>query len=89
MQKRHMKAWEFKADTVDIAIDNADQLRSLIKTSAAEALDPSGQLRTLYFDAEGCIQGVKGPDGNPILNDQAKGDHFYQIKITIPEIRIH
>ena len=77
---REVKIEEVVPSTVDIAIDNADQLRSLIKTSAAEALDPSGQLRTLYFDGEGRLQAIKGPD-DKILNNQAKADHSYQIKI--------
>ena len=39
-------------------------------------------MRTLYFDAEGRLQGIKGPDDNQIwLNDQTKGHHSYQIKI--------
>ena len=66
----------------DIAIHNADQLRSLINNYPAEALDPSGQLRTIYFDVEGRLQGIKGPDDNQIwLNDKAQDHHSYQIKI--------
>ena len=56
---------------------------SLINHYPAEARDPSGQLRTLEFDAEGRLQGIKGPDDNQIwLNDKAKGHHSYQIKIS-------
>ena len=68
--------------SVSIAIDNADQLRSLINRYPAEVRGPSGQSRTLYFDAEGRLQGIKGPDDNQIwLNDKAKSHHAYQIKI--------
>ena len=68
--------------SVSIAIHNADQLRSLINRYPAEVQGPSGQLRTLYFDAEGRLQGIKGPDDNQIwLNDQAKSHQAYQIKI--------
>ena len=39
-------------------------------------------MRTLYFDAEGRLQGIKGSDDNQIwLNDQAKSHQAYQIKI--------
>ena len=68
--------------SISIAIDNADQLRSLINRYPAEVQGPSGQLRTLYFDAEGRLQGIKGPDANQIwLNDKAKSHQAYQIKI--------
>ena len=68
--------------TAEIAIQNADKLRSLINNYPAEARDPSGQLRTLYFDAEGHLQGIKGPDDNQIwLKDKAQSHHSYQIKI--------
>ena len=77
-----VQASEIVPSAADIAIHNADRLRSLIKNYPAEVLDPSGQLRTLYFDAEGRLQGIKGPDDNQIwLNDKAKGLHSYQIKI--------
>ena len=73
---------EVVPSSVSIAIDNADQLRSLINRYPAEVQGPSGQLRTLYFDAEGRLQGIKGPDDNQIwLNDQAKSHQAYQIKI--------
>ena len=73
---------EVVPSSVSIAIHNADQLRSLINRYPAEARRPSGQLRTLYFDAEGRLQGIKGPDDNQIwLNDQAKSHQAYQIKI--------
>ena len=82
------EAWEVEEGEIvlsaaDIAIHNADQLRSLINNYPAEARDPSGQLRTLYFDAAGRLQGIKGPDDNQIwLNDKAQGLHSYQIKIS-------
>ena len=68
--------------SISIPIDNADQLRSLINRYPAEVQGPSGQLRTLYFDAEGRLQGIKGPDDNQIwLNNQAKSHQAHQIKI--------
>ena len=79
---RRSKEGEVVPSSVSIAIHNADQLRSLINRYPAEVQGPSGQLRTLYFDAEGRLQGIKGPDDNQIwLNDQAKSHHAYQIKI--------
>ena len=82
LDSEEVKTEEVVPSTVDIAIDNADQLRSLINNYPAEALDPSGQLRTIYFDAEGRLQGIKGPDDNQIwLTDKAKGHDSYQIKI--------
>ena len=73
---------EIVPSSASIAIHNADQLRSLINRYPAEARHPSGQARTLYFDAEGRLQGIKGPHDDQIwLNDQAKGDYAYQIKI--------
>ena len=82
LDPEEVNAEEVVPSSADIAIHNADQLRSLINNYPAEARDPSGQLRTLYFDAEGRLQGIKGPDDNQIwLNDKAKGHHSYQIKI--------
>ena len=73
---------EIVPSSANIAIHNADQLRSRINNYAAEAQDPSGQLRTLDFDAEGRLQGIKGPDDNQIwLKGKTKGHHSYQIKI--------
>ena len=72
MDAREVEEGEVVPSSVSIAIDNADQLRSLINRYPAEVQDPSGQLRTLYFDAEGRLQGIKGPDDNQIwLNDKA------------------
>ena len=77
-----VNAEEIVPSSGSIAIHNADQLRSLINRYPAEALHPSGQARTLYFDAEGRLQGIKGPHDDQIwLNDKAKGNHAYQIKI--------
>ena len=77
-----INAEEIVPSSASIAIHNADQLRSLINRYPAEALHPSGQARTLYFDAEGRLQGIKGSDDDQIwLNDHAKGNHAYQIKI--------
>ena len=76
-------AEEVVPSAVSIAIHNADQLRSRINNYPAEVQGPSGQSRTLYFDAEGRLQGIKGPDDSQIwLNDQAKDHHAYQIKIS-------
>ena len=73
---------EIVPSSASIAIHNADQLRSLINRYPAEARHPSGQARTLYFDAEGRLQGIKGPDDDQIwFLDKAKGNHAYQIKI--------
>ena len=58
LDPREVNVEEIVPSSASIAIHNADQLRSLINRYPAEARHPSGQARTLYFDAEGRLQGI-------------------------------
>ena len=58
-----------------IAIRNADQLRSVIDQYTTETVIRGGQWRELYFDTEGRLQAINGPDiGKIWLNKKFSDD---------------
>ena len=61
-------------DPAKIAIQNADQLRSLINRYTTETINRGGQWRELYFDAEGRLKTINGPDIGKIWIDKELSD---------------
>lgn len=65
-----------------IAIQNADQLRSILDSDEIETLNPNGQERTLYLDERGQLQGMGSQSDSPMwLNE--KQAFAYEIKIRM------